>query len=74
MGKLKRQHSSSSLITSIAYDKAKKILEIVFCQGGIYEYQKVGKRKYLKLISSPSTGEYFNKNIRGVHTYERVRE
>jgi hypothetical protein len=64
MTRFKRVHINSSLITSVAYDTFTKVLEIVFCRGGIYEYANVDKQEYQNLLNSKSVGLYFNGNIR----------
>ena len=76
MTKFKRTHINSSLITSVAYDAFTKVLEIVFCRGGIYEYADVNQQEYDNLMNSRSIGLYFNGNIRNrkIERYNKVRD
>ena len=75
MANFRRKHATSSLITSVAYDAFSQILEVVFCKGGIYEYNNVTPDQYEQLRRSKSVGEYFNSNIRNnkQHLYQKVR-
>ena len=73
MTKFNRVHIDSSLITSVAYDAFTKVLEVVFCRGGIYEYANVNKQEYNNLMNSKSVGLYFNGNIRK-YKEERFRK
>lgn len=76
MTRFKRIHIQSSLITSVAYDAFTKVLEIVFCRGGIYEYADVNQQEYDNLMNSKSIGLYFNGNIRNrkIERYHKVRD
>lgn len=76
MTKFKRTHTDSSLITSTAYDPFNRILEIVFCKGGIYEYEDVSEQEYNNLQNSKSIGLFFNGNIRNrkEERYKKVRD
>lgn len=76
MTRFKRIHINSSLITSVAYDAFTKVLEIVFCRGGIYEYADVSLQEYDNLMNSKSVGLYFNGNIRNCkqERFRKVRD
>mgnify|MGYP001053684477 CR=1 FL=1 len=76
MTKFKRTHTDSTLITSTAYDPFTRILEIVFCRGGIYEYTDVTEQEYKNLQNSKSVGLFFNGNIRNrkEERYKKVRD
>ena len=63
----------SSLITSVAHDDFSGILEIVFRQGGIYEYGNFGEKKFSKLLKAKSIGNFFNNKVRKEHRYRKVR-
>lgn len=76
MAKFKRNHTESSLITSTAYDPFTKVLEIVFCRGGIYEYADVSEQEFKNMQNAKSVGLYFNGNIRNKkeERYRKVRD
>jgi hypothetical protein len=74
MGKFVRKHANSSGITSVAYDEMDCVLEVVFCKGGIYEYNQVSQKEFNNLRNSDSVGEFFNKHIRKTHKHRKVRD
>lgn len=74
MGKFTRKHANSSGITSVAYNALDGILEVVFCKGGIYEYNQVSQNEYENLRNADSFGTFFNKNIRQNHKHLKVRD
>ena len=59
----------SSMIHAIGYDKAKRILEIVFNTGSAYQYGDVPPEEYEGLLKAESKGRYFLANIRDVYEY-----
>ena len=54
----------SSNLASVGYDKANKILEIEFRNGGVYEYSGVPPQEHTGLMNASSHGEYFDANIK----------
>ncbi len=74
MGKFTRQHTNSSMITSIAYSQTTKVLEIVFCHGGIYEYQNIEQETFETFNNAESKGKFFNTEIRPKFTPSKVRD
>jgi len=53
---------SSSLISSVAYDPAERILELVL-RFGTYRYYDVPVGVYRELLAAPSKGKYFHRHI-----------
>jgi len=74
MARFKRIHSESTMITSTAYNPHTETMELVFCNGGIYEYHQIEEEIYQELIASTSIGEYFNDHIRMKYPYTKVRD
>ncbi len=74
MSKFTRKHTTSSMITSIAYDYTNKVLEVVFCHGGIYEYQNIEQDIFEKFNTAESKGKFFNLDIRPKFTPSKVRD
>ncbi|MGY0617121.1 KTSC domain-containing protein [Vibrio sp. FJH11] len=67
------QHpSSSSAIKSIGYSKINNILDVEFEHGGAYRYFDVPVGTWEHLYRSTSHGTYFNENIRGNFSYEKL--
>jgi lysyl-tRNA synthetase, class II len=56
--------SHSVAINEFDYDEEKKILKIVFENGGIYQYHDIPNNIYKGLKEAPSKGQYFNQQIR----------
>ena len=53
----------SSTIDSIGYEK--KVLEVRFCNGGLYQYLDVPEPVLARLMRASSKGRFFNREIRG---------
>lgn len=69
---MKREPVKSSNLKSVGYDKDKKLLEIEFHTGAVYQYQNVLEPIYKQLVRAPSLGTYFHKTIRDQYKYIRV--
>ena len=63
---------SSSNLTSVGYDTERKILEIEFNSGGIYQYFDVPENIHDDLMNASSHGEYFHANIKKYYRYEKI--
>jgi hypothetical protein len=59
----------SSMLDSIGYEK--NVLEVRFCNGGLYQYLDVPESALSELMRAESKGRFFNQNIRG--RYPSVR-
>ena len=55
----------SSNLASVAYDPARRLLEIRFQRSGTYRYYDVPPEVHVDLIGAPSAGTYFAANIKG---------
>lgn len=69
--KIERTPVVSSNIASVGYDKEKKLLEIEFHHGAVYQYFDVPERVYDELMSSPSQGAYFMNEIKSKFNYQK---
>lgn len=54
----------SSAIQAVSYDRKNKVLHVMFRQGTVYSYPRIGAHRYSKLIHAESVGKYFNEAIR----------
>jgi hypothetical protein len=70
---MKRTPVESSMIASVGYDEASRILEIEFNNGRVYQYADVPPEEYQGLMEADSHGRYFLAHIRDVYDYRRVR-
>lgn len=56
---MKRKKVESSMIHSIGYDPKKKILELEFNSGSVWQYVDVSKNVFSGLSKAKSAGRYF---------------
>ena len=70
---MKRLDVDSSMLKSVGYDEKKKILEVEFNHGGIYEYYDVEKETFDDLMNADSVGRYFINNIKDDYDYSQIR-
>jgi len=63
-GFVKRVFVESSNVKSIGYDISKRILEVEFNDGSIYNYYEVPQLIYKELIEADSHGKYLDKHIK----------
>ena len=69
---MERKKTQSSNIASVGYDEEKKILEIGFKSGGVYQYTNVGPTVYDTFIKAESLGKYFHQYIKGTFTCSKI--
>jgi hypothetical protein len=61
----------STAIRAVEWNSMTSTLDVTFTSGAMYSYQAVPQWKYLGLLTAPSPGQYFNKNIRDQHSCNR---
>lgn len=59
-------------MTSIGYDPETRQMEIEFIRGGLYRYFNVPEEVYQGLKDAGSPGQFFDSDIKGSYSYERV--
>lgn len=64
----------SSTIAAVGYDAVRKLLEVEFSSRAVYHYFGVAAGVHQSLLSAPSKGTFFNRNIRGRFPYRRLPE
>jgi len=69
---MQRQPVQSSLLKSVGYSPEDETLEVEFVKGGVYKYKQVSSQTHAELMSAPSLGSHFARNIRGQYDYEKV--
>lgn len=69
---MRRDPVTSTNITEVGYDPLSSTLEVMFRNGGIYQYFDIPQHEYDNLLSATSIGEYLNRNIKGKYRYARV--
>ncbi len=71
---MQRALVESTTLRSAGHDVQSAVLELQFCNGAVYHYFLVPTRVYQDLLGARSKGAYFNQNIRGKYTYQRVQD
>ena len=56
-------------LATVAYDDARKLLQLEFCSRAIYQYFGVPAAVHAALLLAPTKGSYFNRVIRGRFPY-----
>jgi hypothetical protein len=65
----------SSNVKSIAYDAEKKLIEVEFHNGGVYQYHGITPEEHAALLHSPvdgSHGRHLHQLIKGRHAHTKV--
>lgn len=61
---LERLSVKSRILRSVGYDESKKILEIEFTSGLVYQYSGVPPKVYADLMHSGEIGKYYSEKVR----------
>ena len=69
---MKRVPVTSSNISEIGYDARSRTLEVLFRNGGLYQYFDVPPQEHGGLMNASSQGQYLNAHIKGRYRYSRV--
>lgn len=64
----------SEHIKEYSYDKASRVLTLVFHLGGTYEYSDVPSNLVYAFANAPSKGAFFHGNIRGRFTFTKYED
>lgn len=67
-----RQPVTSSNLAEIGYDEPRRVLEVLFKNGSVYQYFDVPPQEHQALMQANSHGQYLNANIKGRFRYARV--
>ena len=71
---MNRQAVRSTNLRSVGYDPARRILEVEFVNGSIYQYYSVPEHEYRGLMQASSHGSYFDHHIKkGPYSYAKIR-
>lgn len=69
---MKREAVESTTIAEVGYDADTKTLEVLFVNGGLYQYFDVPGAVFEELRRAGSIGQFFNVNVRGTYRYARL--
>ncbi|MFB2935488.1 KTSC domain-containing protein [Aerosakkonemataceae cyanobacterium BLCC-F154] len=56
---------TSTMASAMGYDKQRKVLQIEFSSGSVYQYDDVEKETWERFLNSDSKGKFYNKEIKG---------
>lgn len=62
----------SSMANAVGYDSDEEVLQVEFNNGAIYQYEDVDDETWDGLYKTDSIGRFFNKEIRGKYSYQRI--
>lgn len=76
---MRRFHVKSENLAEVGFDPTTNTMEVVFMNGPgwVYTYKNIGMIKFVKLLTAPSIGQYFDKHIRSrskMHPYTKRKE
>ncbi len=60
---------TSSAIHAVGYDPDRRVLEVIFSTGRIYQFVGVPPDEYKSFREAESKGQYFNSNIRDAYPF-----
>ncbi len=69
---MRRQPVTSTNLSEVGYDDERRVLEVLFSNGHVYQYFDVPMAIYQELMRAGSIGQYLNANIKGAFRYARV--
>lgn len=70
---MKKRFVSSSSIEALGYDQDTQSLKVWFATGKVYVYHNVPEEEFKNLLDASSIGAYFNHNIKGGYSYEKLK-
>jgi hypothetical protein len=70
---MKRKAIASSMMVSVGYSASRRILEIEFRGGDVYQYRNVAPEVFRALLAAPSKGRFFQRRIDREYEFDRVR-
>ncbi len=62
----------SSMANAVGYDSDEEVLQVEFNNGAIYQYEDIDDETWDGLYKTDSIGKFFNKEIRGKYSYQRI--
>ena len=62
----------SQALSSVGYDPARRLLEVEFTSGRVYQYFDVPRGEVERLLRAGSHGAYFSERMRDRYRFEAV--
>jgi hypothetical protein len=70
---MRRHFLASSAIADAGYNPRRRILEVRFVGGSVYQYLGVPQEVYRRFLRAASKGSFLNARIKGRYGYVAVR-
>lgn len=70
---MKREPLDSSSLASAGYDAARRVMEVEFLNGGVYEYGEMPEEVYHDFLAAESKGVFLNRVIKPNHPCRRLQ-
>jgi len=71
---MERVQVLSSSIAGVGYCADRRVLEIEFINGGVYEYLEVPRDEFRAMSASPSKGRHVNDSIKTRYAFRRCAQ
>lgn len=62
----------SAMASAVGYDRDRRLLQIEFRNGSVYQYENVAEAAWEALKDTNSIGQFFNREIKGNYRSRRV--
>ena len=62
----------SEALSSVGYDAGRRVLEVEFTSGRVYQYFDVPQHEVLRLLRAESRGHYFTERVRDRYRFAQV--
>lgn len=69
---MKHVDVKSGQVQSVAYNKEKKIMEVMFNGGAKYQYHGVSPMDHLSLMTADSISKHLAEHVKGKFKFEKV--
>ena len=71
---MERENVQSSNLVSVGYLADKKILEVEFKGGTIYQFDQVEPAVWAEFQKAPSKGQWFHSEIKNRYTHRKIEQ
>ena len=62
----------SEALSSVGYDQSRRVLEVEFTSGRVYQYFGVPQIEVERLLEAESQGAYFSERVRDRYPFELI--
>ena len=69
---MERAPVDSSAVVSVGCDDSRRLLELEYVDGDVYQYCDVPEALHRALLDAPSIGQFVNAKIKGAFRYRKL--